>query len=318
MKILVLAKRGSVVHWAEDAMAAFQAAGHETRHAVTRDPRLNRTLEKLLTAPTLGVPRAVAIARMIRRFSPDLILAIGPYGMPAAILESVAAIPDRAPLIGWVGDVFTPEEARAADWLDLVGYTDTGLLARHHELHLPCRAGYVPHAANPRLVLPADVPAERDSRMVFVANPTAGRAALVRQIREPVALYGPGWGGELPSQHAIHARFVGVPELAQLYASHLAALNIRHEHNVLLGLNQRHFDPCLAATPVVTDDQPDLHHCFEPGREALVYRDAEDLNDVYARLRREPALAAAIGERARRRVMAEHSYAHRLDQLTRL
>ena len=174
----------------------------------------------------------------------------------------------------------------------------------------------VPHAANPRME-PADgVLVGRRDRMVFVANPTEQRRVVVRQVRAPMALYGPGWGTEPPSHHEIHARFVGIAELAAIYASHLAVLNIRHEHNVLAGLNQRHFDPYLAATPVVTDAQSDLNRCFEPGHDVLVYHTAEELNDLYARLRREPGTAAVIGERGRQRVLAHHTYEQRLSQLT--
>jgi spore maturation protein CgeB len=50
----------------------------------------------------------------------------------------------------------------------------------------------------------------------------------------------------------------------------------------------------------------------------LVYRDAEDLNDLYARLRREPDAAVVIGVAGRRRVLAEHTYQHRLATLVGL
>ena len=86
----------------------------------------------------------------------------------------------------------------------------------------------------------------------------------------------------------------------------------------MAGLNQRHFDPYMAATPVLSDDQPDLSRCFELGREVLVYRDAAELDDIHARLQREPRYAAATGDRGRRRVLAEHTYAHRLDTLAKL
>jgi len=69
---------------------------------------------------------------------------------------------------------------------------------------------------------------------------------------------------------------------------------------------------------VLTDDQPDLARCFDLGREVLVYRDADELNDIHARLQREPGYAAAIGDRGRRRLLAEHTYAHRLDTLAKL
>lgn len=255
---------------------------------------------------------------MIRRFSPDLILAVGPYSMPGIILQRIAAIPGRPPIIGWVGDTFSAEDARVAASLDAIGYTDSGMLALHQEWNLPCRAAYVPHAANPRLAPTGSSSTPPRNLITFVANPTDQRRALVRQVRTSIVLYGPGWGSEPPSHHEIHARFVGIAELATIYASHLAALNIRHERNVLLGLNQRHFDPYLAATPVVSDAQPDLERCFEPGREVLVYRDAGELNEIYARLQTDPATAAAIGERGRQRVLAEHTYARRLEQLMKL
>ncbi|MGE0417939.1 MAG: glycosyltransferase, partial [Acetobacteraceae bacterium] len=87
---------------------------------------------------------------------------------------------------------------------------------------------------------------------------------------------------------------------------------------VINGLNQRHFAPYILGTPVITDAQPDIPHCFEPGTEMLVYEDAANLNDLYAALRRDPARAAIVGEAGRRRVLAHHTYAHRLDTIAGL
>jgi spore maturation protein CgeB len=318
MKIFVLGKLGSVVHWVEDSIAAFRAAGHDVRFGVTRNPRLNPSIERLLLARWAGAPRAARIVRAIRRFSPDLILAIVPYHMPLPILEHVAALPGRPPLLGWVGDSFSAESAPAAALFDAVAYTDSGLLAAHRQFGWPTQAVYLPHAANPRLDRGIADPGSRHRDMVFVANPTPHRLALVSQIRTPMRLFGAGWTRLPPGGHQIHARHVGIDELAALYRSPLAALNVRNENNVLAGLNQRHFDPYLAATPVVSDDQADLSRCFDPGTEILVYRDADELNDIYAGLRREPNRAAAIGESGRRRVLAEHTYQHRLAALVGL
>ena len=132
----------------------------------------------------------------------------------------------------------------------------------------------------------------------------------------------PGIGGLRPERRLAlgvgQARHIGIDELGAIYRSATAALNVRNEHNVLNGLNQRHFDPYLAATPVVSDDLADLNRCFDPGTEVLVYHDPGELNDLYARLRRDPGFATAIGAQGRRRVLAEHTYAHRLAALLRL
>jgi spore maturation protein CgeB len=318
MKIVVLGKRGSVVHWAENAIAGFQAAGHDVRFCVTRSPFLNRKIEQVLLARSLGVPRAARIVRAIRRFSPNLILAVGPHAMPRAILESVAELAGRAPFIGWAGDLWSAEESDAANYLDAMAYTDSGLLALHHEQKLPSQAIYLPHAANPRFDSGMASTPDRLPRMVFVANPTRARRALVDQVATPMTLYGPGWMNGGSSGHEVHARRVAIAELKEIYRSHLVVLNIRNEDHNLTGLNQRHFDPYMAATPVVADNQHDLARCFEPGNEILTYRDANELNEIYTRLRRQPGEAAAIGARGRGRVLADHTYARRLEVLTKL
>jgi spore maturation protein CgeB len=315
MKIVVLGKLGSIVHWAEDSIAGFRAAGHDVRFGVTRNPRLNRSIERLLVARWTGAPRVARIMRTITRFEPDLILAVAPYHMPLAILRQVAALPGRPPLLGWVGDAFTAADAPAAALLDTVAYTDTGMLALHRQFGWPSPAIYLPHAANPRLDRGVADPLSRHRDMVFVANPTPHRRALVAQIQTPVRLFGIGWTQAPATAHVIQARHIGIEELGAIYRSATAVLNVRNEHNVLSGLNQRHFDPYLAATPVVSDDLADLPRCFDPGTEVLVYHDAAELNDLYARLRREPGFATTIGARGRQRVLAEHTYAHRLATL---
>jgi spore maturation protein CgeB len=154
--------------------------------------------------------------------------------------------------------------------------------------------------------------------MVFIANPTPHRREVVEAVREPLALYGPAWSAADGDHHEVHAGRLGSNALRPLYAGHLAALNIRNEFNVLSGLNQRNFDPCLAGTALLTDDQPDLPLCFKLGEEVAVWRDVEELNDLYARVLRDRAWAAALGERGRRRVLADHTYAARLEALKRL
>ena len=153
--------------------------------------------------------------------------------------------------------------------------------------------------------------------MVFVGNATPGRRAVLRRIDSPVAVYGPGWASERGSHHDVHPARAPHREVAELYARHLAALNLRNELNVLGGLNQRSFDPCLSATPVVTDDQPDLDLCFDRDSEVLVWRDTDALNALYDRILRFPAEAARVGEAGRRRVLADHTFERRLATLMR-
>ena len=306
MKIFLIGKSGSITHWLEAAAGAFRREGHDVRVGVVRRPWLNAGIEGALADPLAGM-----MATSIARFSPDLILAIGAFHVPLPFLERIASLPGRPALAGWVGDLFDGTAETVASRYDLVAYTDSGLLARHASLGFGTRAIFLPHAAS---LDAAPAAAVRAPRLVFVANATPGRKAVIDGLGAPIAVYGPGWSVEPGSSHDIHGR---VPHraVAGLYARHLAALNIRNERNVLHGLNQRSFDPYLSATPVVTDDQADLERCFDPGTEVLVWRDAEGLNAIHDRLLRFPEDAARIGEAGRRRVLAEHRFSHRLASL---
>jgi spore maturation protein CgeB len=308
VKLFLLGRRHSVNHWLEDAAAAFTAAGHRIAVGHVRRPPIPSGVERVLARPI-----GEGLARRVQRFAPDLILCIGGFHAPAAVLAPIAALPGRPPLIGWVGDQFDEPARAVADLYDAVGFTDSALLERHRALGFRARTLFLPHAADPGGVWP--VPGVRRSRMVFIANPTPHRRAIVAAVREPLALYGPAWSGAEGDWHEIHPGRLAADALRPLYTGHVAALNIRNELNVLTGLNQRNFDPCIAGAALLTDDQPDLPLCFEPGSEVAVWRDAQELNDLYARVLRDRAWAAGIGERGRRRTLAHHTYAARLETL---
>ena len=318
MKVFLLGKIRNITGWLEGCALGLRMAGHEVKIGVTRDPALNAVLDRALVSKRLGRPRALGVARAIRSFSPDLILGVLSYTIPRDLLEVISALPARPPLVGWVGDVFGEAQRRSAELFDLIAYTDTAMVDLHRRLGFRTPCVFLPHAANPRMARVAAPVAEPERKMVFVANPTPHRRALIRKVQTPLRLYGPGWASLGPSHHEVVARRLSMDEVGQVYADHFATLNIMNEANVLSGLNQRNFDPCLFGTAVVSDEQPDLGLCFEVGREALSYGSAEELDGLYGRLLRNPDEARAIGEAGRRRVLAEHTYGHRIETLAKL
>ncbi len=315
MKVFLIGKRASITHWLEHAAAGFASAGHQVRTAAVRNPILHRSIDAALADRRLGAPMARAIAGAVRRFAPDLVIVVGVYKAPLVVLERLAAMPGRPPLIAWIGDAFGPEEAVAAAHFDLVAYTDSGLLARHRELGFASRAMWLPHAVDPsRMATAGDRDGPRGA-MAFVAIPTPHRRQVVAGLARPIGLWGPGWTATGGAAHQVHARRIAPAAVRQVYAGALAVLNIRHEANVLDGLNQRSFEPYLAGAPVVSDNQPDLERCFDLATEVLVWRDVGELNAVHERLIAEPGLAAKVAAAGRRRVLAEHTYGARLEAL---
>jgi spore maturation protein CgeB len=316
MRICVLGKRGSIIGWLDGAVAAWREAGHAVLPAIFRDARLHPALERALFSEVLGAPRAAALARRVAEFAPDLIVAIDAFSTPPSLLRRLRATPGLPAPFGWVGDTFGAYARERAPHFAGIGYTDSGLVALHAEMGLAAEAFYLPHAARP---MPDDVSAgARAEKLIFVGNPTPQRLATLAALREPVVLYGPGWGDFRDGVHEAHVERVSPERLGALYRGHTGVLNMRNETHVLAGLNQRNFDPFLAGAAVATDPQPDLQRCFAPGTEVLVWREPAEIDAISLRLRREPGWAAVIAARGRRRVLAEHTYAARLATLARL
>ena len=93
--------------------------------------------------------------------------------------------------------------------------------------------------------------------------------------------------------------------------SPLAVLNINRESMARYGFSPptRVFEAAGAAACLITDAWEGIGMFLEPDREVLV---AHSGADVAAHLRRlDAATATRIGEAAYRRVLAQHTYAHR-------
>ena len=321
MNIFILAKWGGTARWAEDAVEDLRFCGHTVHAFSTRNPKINRSLEQVLLSPAIGAPLCVRLVWMMRRLRPDLILGIGAYDdVSEIIFRHLSSLPDHPPLVAWVGDVFTAARAGIANRFDLIAYTDTGFLDLHDRLGFSSRRVFMPLAANrARMTAGGGVGvSERIPRLAFVAAPSQNRRDTLGRLPEPIDVYGPGWGERTGlSPHNWESRLVGSDELARIYSMHVGVLNVRNEGNVINGMNQRHFAPYLSATPVISDDQKDIEAHFEPGVEMLLYRDLEELAEICRAVRRDRPWALSIGAAGRRRVLAHHTYADRLEAIGR-
>ena len=77
-------------------------------------------------------------------------------------------------------------------------------------------------------------------------------------------------------------------------------------------VNQRVFDVPAAGGFLLTDFREQLAECFEPGREMVCYQEPGELPELAEFYLKRPELRARLARRARRRVLAEHTYRHRV------
>jgi spore maturation protein CgeB len=183
------------------------------------------------------------------------------------------------------------------------------------------------NALDPREHFPV-APEERFAAdLTFLGNRLPDREARVEEFFLRAAtlapgrsflLGGSGWDDrELPS----NVRLLGHVSTADhnaLNCSALAVLNVTRDSMAAAGFSPatRIFEAAGAGACLVTDAWEGIEPFLEPGREVLVARAGDDVAAALEEL--DPARARAIGERARRRVLAEHTYDRRAQLVERV
>ncbi len=166
--------------------------------------------------------------------------------------------------------------------------------------------------------VPADERFKAD--LSFLGNRLPDREARVEQFfLEPAArlpnriflIGGNGWETKGMPSNVRHIGHVYTRDHNAFNTSPLAVLNIARDSMATTGYSPatRVFEAAGAGACLITDAWVGLELFLKEGEEVLVARDGKDVADHVEVL--SPDRARAIGDAARRRIMAEHTYARR-------
>ena len=174
-------------------------------------------------------------------------------------------------------------------------------------------------------------PVEPDPRFAadlsFLGNRLPDREARVEQFFiEPAAalperrflIGGNGWDTKGMPANVRNLGHVFSTEHNAFNCTPLAVLNIARDSMADIGFSPatRVFEAAGAAACLITDAWDGIEQFLEPGKEVVVARDGKDVAEHVRALTSERA--REIGEAALRRVLAEHTYAHRGAQVDAL
>lgn len=174
-------------------------------------------------------------------------------------------------------------------------------------------------------------PVAPESRFVgdlaFLGNRLPDREARVEQFflapasRLPnrrFLLGGSGWDDKPVSSNVTRLGHVGTRDHNALNCTPLAVLNINRESMAEIGFSPptRIFEAAGAGACIITDAWHGIEHFLQPNEEILVARDGRDVAEFVGRL--EPAAAREMGQRAMRRILADHTYDRRAVEVDRL
>jgi len=167
-------------------------------------------------------------------------------------------------------------------------------------------------------------PVEPDPRFAadlsFLGNRLPDREARVEQFfLEPAAelperrflIGGNGWESKAMPPNVRHIGHVFTGQHNAFNCTPLAVLNIARDSMANIGFSPatRVFEAAGAAACLITDAWEGIELFLKPNEEVLVARDGQDVADHLRTLT--PEHARQIGDAALRRVLSEHTYAHR-------
>ena len=156
--------------------------------------------------------------------------------------------------------------------------------------------------------------------LAFLGNRLPDREARVEEFflrpagelpQRQFLIGGNGWDTKAMPPNVRHLGHVFTHEHNAFNCTPLAVLNIARDSMADIGFSPatRVFEAAGAAACLITDAWEGIELFLEPSEEVLVARDGQDVIDLVRELT--PERARAIGDAALKRVLAEHTYAHR-------
>jgi spore maturation protein CgeB len=175
-------------------------------------------------------------------------------------------------------------------------------------------AAHYPVAPNPRFTGDLGFLGNRmPDREARVEEFFFGAAAEAQECR--FLLGGNGWDNKPMPVNVTYVGHVYTRDHNAFNCTPRTVLNINRASMARYGFSPptRIFEAAGAGACLITDAWEGIELFLEPGREIIVVRDGYELADQLRRLA--PETARAIGAAARRRILAEHTYRHRAEQL---
>jgi spore maturation protein CgeB len=182
------------------------------------------------------------------------------------------------------------------------------------------------NALDPTTHYPVEPAREYTADLAFLGNRLPDREARVEEFfLKPAAslpdrrflLAGNGWHDKSMPPNVNYVGHLYTKDHNAFNCSPAAVLNISRESMARYGFSPatRVFEAAGAGACIITDAWEGVSYFFEPDREILVAASGAEVIDRLRALT--PETARAIGHEARRRVLADHTYDHRAEELER-
>ena len=164
-----------------------------------------------------------------------------------------------------------------------------------------------------------------DAELAFIGSVGKDHKQRLELLEElcrkvPISFWGAG-AENLPADSPLRGRVKpplwGYDMYRQLRRSKIA-LNIHIDMAEQYAANMRLYEATGVGTLLLTDWKTNLHELFEIGKEVVAYRSTEECVELVQHYLAHDAEREAIAKAGQQRTLSEHSYYHRMQELTEI
>ena len=315
MKTLIIGKRNMLL-WLENLSEAFIQTNVENKILFLNElgfiEDLKRNIFKLVSKDLMYTNISKIIDGEIKKFQPDLIIVISPFMFNEKIFECFDNFSNIVKC-AWVGDRFSIFHKNVADKFDHLFYTDSFFLEEGKNFNFP-NGSYLPLAANENRFF--DKNQKREERLLFIASYTKQRMEFLNQINSiNLKLIGAKWQKDYLKNIEYLDKNININQVLDEYNLSQFILNIKHEHNVVNGLNMRTFEAIASGGCLLQDYVKDIEINFEINKNILVYNNIEELNELILKMRKDKLIMNNLIKNGKELVLEKHTYKNRVNKI---
>ncbi len=318
MRVTVIGKQNHLF-WLENVVDAFKRSGYETQKIATNKLGVHNDIKRFFTKnfnkKTAYMHSANIMEKKILSFTPNIILLISPLMLPKYFSEMIGSLPSNIIKIGWEGDRYDGHSSQKTilNSFDKVYYTDSGILQYAEEQMCNKNNFYLPLAVNE--ILFKDQHLNRANQLLFIAHPTHGRANIINHIQNTrIKLIGKRWKKYISENEFLMVlnKNISFEKVAVEYNTSRYVLNIKHESNIINGVNMRSFEAPCAGACLIQDYVKDVELNFSPGEDIITYKDPKDIESIIQMLDNNHDYREKIIRNSQNTVLSKHTYMHRV------
>ena len=276
----------------------------------------------------------VQVIAAVRAAQPELVLVLKGETILPATLRAIKRMAHAPLLAAWYSDNPFVFNERDPYWLvpsGLPAYDHSFVFDRGYFSQLAARGArqitFLPCACDPALYHPEPAELVRRSSLAssicFIGTFSPARGVMLESLAgiDDIAIWGPGWQPTLKQLRGKLApnifRGEGLPpgQVSHAYQSASIVINTHGPQTKLGGLNTRAFEVPACGAFQLMDYVPEMEPLLEPGHDVAVYRTPQEAGAVAREYLTDPEARQRIARQGHARVLAEHTYRHRMQTL---